>query len=108
VQTCVVHLVRYCLRMTADQDGKSVAADLKKIYQAATESEALRELEAFQAKWEKQYPLIAKSWRANWARIKPMDDVCEAFTPGDKHTGCLICRRKASTCAECVGRARAF
>ena len=58
--------------MTGDQDGKSVAADLKKIYQAATESEALRELEAFQAKCEKKYPLIAKSWRANWARIKPM------------------------------------
>src|SRR5205085_97341 len=62
VQTCVVHLVRYCLRMTADQDGKLVAADLKKVDQAATESEALRELEAFQAKWEQKYPLIAKSW----------------------------------------------
>ena len=72
VQTCVVHLVRYCLRMTGDQDGKPVAADLKTIYQAASESEALRALEAFQVKWDKKYPLIAKSWRANWARIKPM------------------------------------
>ncbi len=58
--------------MTGDQDGKLVAADLKTIYQAATESEALRALEAFQVKWDKKYPLIAKSWRANWARIKPM------------------------------------
>lgn len=72
VQTCVVHLVRHCLRMTTDQDGKQVALDLKTIYQAATESEALRALEAFQVKWDKKYPLIAKSWRANWARIRPM------------------------------------
>jgi putative transposase len=72
LQTCVVHLVRHCLRMTSDQDGKLVAADLKTIYQAATESEALRALEAFQVKWDKKYPLIAKSWRANWTRVRPM------------------------------------
>ncbi|MBI1765928.1 MAG: IS256 family transposase [Acidobacteria bacterium] len=72
VQTCVVHLVRYSLRMTSDQDGQQVTADLKTIYQAATESAALRALEAFQIKWDKKYPLFAKSWRANWARIRPM------------------------------------
>jgi len=72
VQTCVVHLVRHSLRMTSHEDSKLVAADLKTIYQAATESEALRALETFQLKWDKKYPLIAKSWRANWARVRPM------------------------------------
>ena len=37
-----------------------VAADLKPVYQAATETEALQALEEFQLKWEKRYP--ARRW----------------------------------------------
>jgi putative transposase len=72
VQTCVVHLIRRSLSFVTYKDRKTVAADLKPIYQAATESEALQALEQFQIKWEKRYPMIAKSWRANWSRVRPM------------------------------------
>jgi putative transposase len=72
VQTCVVHLIRRSLSFVNYKDRKAVAADLKPIYQAATETEALQALEQFQLKWEKRYPMIAKSWRANWSRLRPM------------------------------------
>jgi putative transposase len=71
-QTCVVHLVRQSLNFVSDKERKAVAADLKAVYQAATETEALRALEQFQVKWDKKYPIIARSWRASWARVKPM------------------------------------
>lgn len=72
VQLCPVHLVRYSLAFVSFKDRKAVAADLKAIYRAATEAEAAAQLEAFAAKWDARYPLIAKSWRANWARLTPM------------------------------------
>ena len=50
---------------------KEVVADLKKIYTAATESEAEQMLDEFGAKWDTKFPMIAKSWRSNWARVIP-------------------------------------
>ncbi|MFM8424711.1 MAG: IS256 family transposase [Chloroflexota bacterium] len=75
VQTCVVHLVRHSLGFVNYNDRKTVAADLQTIYQSATETEALQALEKFQIKWDKKYPLIARSWRANWGRVRPMFDL---------------------------------
>ena len=43
------------------KDRKNVVADLKPIYQAATEEQAHAALDAFESKWKKQYPHIAKS-----------------------------------------------
>ena len=40
VQLCIVHLVRAALRYVNTEDGKPVARDLRKIYQAATLLEA--------------------------------------------------------------------
>lgn len=72
VQLCLVHLVRYSLAFVSFKDRKDVAADLKAIYRAATAGEAEQQLDAFAAKWDGQYPLIAKSWRSNWMRLVPM------------------------------------
>lgn len=72
VQTCIVHMVRHSLSYVSHKDRKEVADDLKAIYQAATLEEAERQLEEFANKWNDRYPLIARSWRANWARITPM------------------------------------
>ena len=48
-----------------------MAADLKPIYKAATEEEALASLEAFVEKWDGQYPSISRSWRKHWEHIIP-------------------------------------
>ena len=71
IQLCLVHLVRHSLNFVSWKQRKAVAGDLRAIYTAATEAEAVVALDAFAAKWDSQYPQIAKSWRANWARIIP-------------------------------------
>ena len=72
VQLCLVHLVRYSLRWVSHRDRKEVATDLKMIYQAATLEEAEWQLRGFEEKWKLTYPLIARSWRENWAKVAPM------------------------------------
>ena len=72
VQLCLVHLVRYSLAFVSFKDRKEVSQDLKAIYRAPSEAEAARQLAAFAEKWNEQYPLIAKSWQSNWARLIPM------------------------------------
>lgn len=71
VQLCIVHMVRNSLNYVDWKMRKVVAADLRSIYTAATESEAQTRLQAFEDKWGADYPTIVKSWRANWARITP-------------------------------------
>ncbi|MDP6736962.1 MAG: IS256 family transposase [Nitrospinaceae bacterium] len=71
VQLCIVHLVRNSLRFVSWKDRKTVAADLKPIYKAATAEEAESHLEAFEEKWDETYPSISKSWRKHWANIIP-------------------------------------
>jgi putative transposase len=71
VQICIVHLVRHSLNYVSWKQRKEVAADLKKVYQAATRSEAELRLEEFEEKWDSQYPMIGQSWRRNWEYITP-------------------------------------
>lgn len=71
VQLCIVHMVRNSLSYVSYQDRKVVAADLRKVYGAVTESEAEQELVAFGEKWDKKYPTIGKSWLNHWERIIP-------------------------------------
>ncbi len=77
VQLCIIHLVRNSLRYVSWKDYKAVTADLKSIYQSATEPEASRELERFAGKWDEKYPQIAKSWNAHWANLITIFDYPE-------------------------------
>jgi putative transposase len=71
VQLCIIHLVRHSLRYVSWKERKSVAADLRTIYTAATAEAAEQALEAFEKKWQGRFPSIARSWRANWTHIIP-------------------------------------
>jgi putative transposase len=53
---------------------KTVAADLRTIYTAATVEEAAMRLAEFDAKWGADYPSIVQSWQRNWPRIVPFFD----------------------------------
>ena len=68
-QLCIVHQIRNSLKFVSYKDRKDLVADLKPIYQAATEDEAQEALDAFDTKWSKQYPQIAKSWYNNWENL---------------------------------------
>ena len=74
VQLCIVHLVRAALKYVMDKDSRVVAADLKKIYQSATASEAEQELEKFAEVWGAKYPTIVKQWRLRWTDIVALFD----------------------------------
>jgi len=71
-QLCIVHQIRNSLAYVSYKDKKKVAAELRPVYSALTEEEALAALEAFSAKWDARYPVISRSWRANWHKISPM------------------------------------
>lgn len=55
VQLCIVHMVRNSLRYVSWKDYKAVTADLKQIYQSATEQEARQALEAFGERWHSHW-----------------------------------------------------
>jgi putative transposase len=74
VQLCIVHMVRAALRYVPDKDSRAVAADLKKIYRAATVAEAETALEGFAQAWDAKYPTIAKQWRLKWADFVTLFD----------------------------------
>lgn len=72
VQLCIVHMVRNSLRFVPWKDYKAVTADLKLVYQSATENEALRELAAFGERWDNKYPQISRSWHSHWDNLRTL------------------------------------
>jgi len=69
VQLCLVHMVRHSLSYVGWKERKAVAADLKQIYRSATVAEAEQALRDFEAKWDRKYPSISKSWRTHWPEL---------------------------------------
>ena len=74
VQLCIVHMVRNSLRYVSWKDYKAVTAELKQIYQSATEREAQQALATFSEHWDSQYPQIARSWQGNWDNLITLFD----------------------------------
>lgn len=72
IQLCIVHMVRNSMKFVPWKDYKAIAADLKKIYQSATEDEALLALDEFSDRWDNKYPQISKSWRAHWENLNTL------------------------------------
>lgn len=60
------------LKYVVWKDYKAVTADLKRIYQANTEDQALAELDWFSQQWSAQYPQIAKSWTTHWVNLRAL------------------------------------
>ena len=74
VQLCIVHQIRHSLRYVNWKQRKVIAADLKRIYGAATLAEAELALAEFAEKWDDQHPTISLSWRNNWERLSVFFD----------------------------------
>ena len=66
VQLCIVHMVRNSTKYVSYKDLKEVCRDLKQIYSAVNEEEALEALDDFGKKWNGKYPMIQRSWEAHW------------------------------------------
>ena len=80
VQTCIVHLLRNSFKYASKRDWAQIAKDLKPVYTAASEAEALDRFAEFSGKWEKRYPgyYTAVGERVGGIRAVP------AVRPGNK------------------------
>jgi len=71
LQTCIVHLIRNALRFVSWADRKELAAALRPIYTADNETQAKAELEALEAKYNSEYPGVARAFRNRWEHFVP-------------------------------------
>jgi putative transposase len=71
VQTCIVHLIRNSLKYVPRREFADVARDLKPIYTAIDADHAHSELERFDEKWGKRFPVITQAWLDSWEYVTP-------------------------------------
>jgi putative transposase len=67
VQTCIVHLIRQSLKYVPRRQYDAVIKDLRPIYTALDQDQALVALEAF----EEKIPVIGQAWRSAWEYVTP-------------------------------------
>jgi len=74
VQACIIHLIRGTFRFASRRYWDQIAHDLRPVYTAASEAEALARFEEFEEKWGKPYPAISRLWRNAWSEFVPFLD----------------------------------
>lgn len=72
IQRCIVHIIRNCTRYVNYKDRKAFCADMKPIYKAVNEEDAIDAIIEFEEKWGKKYHYAVKVWQNNWDGIKTM------------------------------------
>ena len=88
VQTCIVHLLRNSFKYASRRDWAEIAKNLKPVYTAASEAQALDLFADFSGKWEKRYPAIIRLWENAWAEFVP-------FLAFDREIRTVICTTNA-------------
>jgi putative transposase len=66
-----VHLLRSSFKYASRRDWAEIAKDLKPVYTAASEAQALDLFAEFSGKWEKRYPAVIRLWENAWAEFVP-------------------------------------
>ncbi|MGL4450460.1 MAG: IS256 family transposase, partial [Sarcina sp.] len=69
IQRCIIHQIRSSMKYVPHKDKKAFVSDLKTIYTAVTESEAMENLIDAKEKWVNKYPNAIKSWEDNWDNL---------------------------------------
>jgi putative transposase len=88
VQTCIVHLLRNSFKYASRKDWPAIAKDLRPVYTAAGEADALDRFAEFSGKWERRYPAIVRLWENSWAEFTP-------FLAFDREIRTVICTTNA-------------
>jgi len=70
IQLCIVHMIRNSVKYVTYLDRKELCGDLKMVYSAVNEKQALKALGEFKQKWDSKYPTIYKSWRKHWENLR--------------------------------------
>jgi transposase-like protein len=74
VQQCIIHLIRNPFRYASKKSWPQIAADLKPVYTAASEAEAVMRRDEFCEKWGIPYPAIRRLWESAWSEFVPFLD----------------------------------
>lgn len=69
IQRCIVHQIRGTLNYISYKHRKEFSRDLKQVYTASTEENALNELTLLEEKWGDNYAIALRSWRNNWDEL---------------------------------------
>lgn len=72
-QRCIVHLIRNSCKYLSYKDRKEFCRDLRKVYTASNQDNALKKLDECKKKWDSKYPYAFKPWEDNW------NEVCNMF-----------------------------
>lgn len=88
VQACIVHLLRNSFRYASKRDWAAIARDLKPVYTAAGEADALDRFVEFADAWGSKYPAIVRLWENAWAEFVP-------FLAFDREIRTVICTTNA-------------
>jgi putative transposase len=83
-----VHLLRNSFRYASKKDWAPLARDLKPVYTAASETDALDQFVAFAETWGARYPAIIRLWENAWAEFVP-------FLAFDHEIRTVICTTNA-------------
>jgi putative transposase len=75
-------------KYASKRDWAEIAKDLKPVYTAAFEVDALDRFADFSGKWEKRYPTIIRLWENAWAEFVP-------FLRFDREIRTVICTTNA-------------
>jgi transposase-like protein len=66
--------LRNSFKYASKKDWGQVAKDLKPVYTAASEADALDRFADFSGTWEKRYPAIIRLWENAWEQFIPFLD----------------------------------
>lgn len=69
IQSCIIHQIRNSIKYIGSKDSKTFMKDLKGVYQAVNEQEALDALDILENTWGHKYSIVIKSWRNNWENL---------------------------------------
>lgn len=69
IQSCIIHQIRNSIKYIASKDSKTFMKDLKGVYQAVNEEEALDALDVLESTWGHKYSIVIQSWRNNWDNL---------------------------------------
>lgn len=72
-QRCIVHLIRNSCKYLSYKDRREFCSDLRKVYTASNQDNALKKLDECKKKWDSKYPYAFKPWEDNW------NEVCNMF-----------------------------
>lgn len=72
IQRCVIHVIRNSTRYLSYKDRKAFVADLKPVYKAVDETQALEALSFLEEKWGEKYYIAIKPWKDHWNEIATM------------------------------------